>query len=101
MFHFVKNVMLKKLQILGKNVKKTMNKVTWKRKKSNISLSTAPVFSKEDSEEDVDSTEIVDDWRSLVPSKKKAMLEDRIGKSKRLIQEAVQLAEEARYTIII
>lgn len=74
-----------------------MSKITWKRKASNITTSTAAVFSKQTDSEGEESDQIVEDWRTLLPSKKnKTMLEDRVGKSKRLIQEAVQLAENER-----
>lgn len=68
-----------------------MNKVTWKRKKTNITSSAASVFFNKDSEEEEDNEE------SSTCSNKKAKLENCVTQSKKLIQEAVQLAEATRY----
>ena len=68
-----------------------MNKVTWKRKNTKINSVAASVFCNENSEEEESDKE-----PSTSPNKK-TKLEGRTTQSKRLIQEAVQLAEATRY----
>ena len=73
-----------------------MTSVKWKRKQpACVSSSSAPVFLNEDDSEE-EERGFVDDWKLLIPSNKKIMLEDSITKSKRLVQEATILAEETR-----
>ena len=67
-----------------------MNKVTWKRKNTKITSVAASVFCNENSEEE-------NDKEPSTSSNKKTKLEGRTTQSKRLIQEAVQLAEATRY----
>ena len=70
-----------------------MNKVTWKRKNTKITSVAASVFCNENSEEEEEES----DKEPSTSSNKKTKLEGRTTQSKRLIQEAVQLAEATRY----
>ncbi|XP_066922027.1 tetratricopeptide repeat protein 33-like [Clytia hemisphaerica] len=73
-----------------------MASLTWKKSRKNVSSSAAKLFQNEDEEENEE--EIIEDWRDIVPSKKsKVMLEDSVQKSKRLVNDATQLADEERY----
>jgi len=77
-----------------------MKSVTWKRKRpACVSSSSASVFLNQDDSEEESTREFVDDWKLLIPSNKRVMLEDSITKSKRLVQEATVLAEETRLII--
>lgn len=74
-----------------------MTTLTWKRKKPCQPTQTSKTASAFNEEEEQDEEEFLGDWRTLIPSNKKVMLEDSITKSNRLQQEAVALAEQDRY----
>jgi len=71
-----------------------MTSLSWKRKAKNITVSNSAF----NNEEESDNEELVEDWKSLLPSnEKKRMLEDTVAISNRLMNDGIQLAEEERF----
>lgn len=78
-----------------------MTTLTWKRKRPSLPTKSeaATVFNSAENDTDEANEEFLEDWRILIPSNKRVMLEDSLLKSKRLQQEAIVLAGEERYIL--